>query len=115
MKRNPKNIVADKKAPMHLISGAAMYHEAMALGDGARKYGPFNWRQLKIEAMAYTAAAVRHIKAWEDGEDVAPDSLVHHLGHARASLGILIDAIECGAVIDDRPAPGGAPKLLAPK
>ena len=45
-----------------------------------------------------------HLNAWAEGEEAAPDSGVHHLGHARACLGILLDAQETGNLIDDRVA-----------
>jgi hypothetical protein len=41
--------------------------------------------------------------AWFDGEEVASDSGVHHLGHAMACLAILLDAQETGNLVDDRP------------
>ena len=43
-----------------------------------------------------------------DGRPVslnAPDSKAHHLGHARACLGILLDAMANGCLEDDRPTP----------
>lgn len=112
-KRNPKDIVGSSKPALHLIPGAAMYHAAAALSDGAAKYGPFNWRKTPIELSSYLAAAERHMKAFQDGEDRAQDSLVHHLGHAVATLMIVLDAESAGTLIDDRPLPGGLPALLA--
>jgi hypothetical protein len=54
----------------------------------------------------YVDAALRHLNAWFDGEQEASDSGVHHLGHARACMAILLDAEATGNLIDDRPAEG---------
>lgn len=70
--------------------------------DGEIKYGHRNWRDKKVVARIYIDAATRHLQAWAEGEEIAPDSGVHHLGHARACLGILLDAQETGNLIDDR-------------
>lgn len=71
--------------------------------DGARKYGPFNWRGNAVVASIYIDALIRHAMSWFEGEECADDSGVHHLGHAIACLGILLDAQETGNLIDDRP------------
>ncbi len=99
---NPKDALGIKKVPMHLIPTGGLVHEARAMANGAAKYGPFNWRDKKIIGSVYIAAALRHIYAYLDGEDNAPDSGVHHLGHARACLGILLDAMETDSLEDDR-------------
>lgn len=71
--------------------------------DGARKYGPFNWRGNAVVASIYIDALIRHAMSWFEGEECADDSGVHHLGHAIACLGILLDAQETGNLVDDRP------------
>jgi hypothetical protein len=73
--------------------------------DGARKYGPYNWREEGVSAVTYVSAAMRHLRDWLDGEEEAPDSGVHHLGHAVACLAIILDSIEVGNLVDDRPLP----------
>jgi hypothetical protein len=110
---NPKTLTGALKVPVFTVVPPASIigeAEAMRYGafeapriDGSKGYGPFNWRDQKIEAMTYIDANQRHIMAWVDGEELAPDSLVHHLKHAKASLGILIDAIEHSMWIDNRP------------
>lgn len=109
---NPKDLIGVTKPNLALIPPAAMLHEAMAMGNGAEKYGAYNWRQKKVRAMIYIAAAQRHLASYLDGEEVASDSGVHHLGHARACLGIILDAMETGNLIDDRPTPGAAAALI---
>lgn len=100
---NPKDLLGNKKIDLTRISAFAEAHEAFAMMDGREKYGGYNWREKEVRAEIYVAACLRHIKAWYEGEEYANDSLAHHLGHARACLGILIDAMETGNLIDDRP------------
>jgi len=95
-----------------LVPPAAIIHEAKAMMDGAQKYGPYNWRENSVAASVYIAAAMRHIYSWLDGEELAEDSECHHLGHARACLGLLLDALETGNLVDDRPIKGAAADLI---
>ena len=109
---NPKDRIGAMKPPLHLIPSAAEILESLAMAHGARKYGPFNWRWSKIKASIYIAAARRHLAQWFDGQDEDPESGVSHLAHARACLGILLDAMSLEQMIDDRPATGAAPELI---
>lgn len=109
---NPKDLVGVTKAPLHLVPSVAIAMEAAAMRDGARKYGPYNWREHAVSATVYVSATERHLRAWLDGEEEAEDSGVHHLAHARACLGILLDAIECGKLSDDRPPKGTMAETL---
>lgn len=82
--------------------------------DGARKYNSFNWRANKVQADIYVDAAFRHLSSWFEREEIAPDSGVHHLGHAMACLAILLDAQETGNLVDNRPkADGTYQKVLS--
>jgi hypothetical protein len=76
------------------------------MSDGKAKYGPMNWREKRVTSSVYYNAAMRHLMAWWDGEDLAPDSGVHHLAHAMACLAIVLDAESVGKLNDDRPTPG---------
>jgi hypothetical protein len=109
---NPKDRVGAGKPPLHLIPPAAEILEAVVMGLGARKYGEYNWRTSKVRATVYIAAAKRHLAQWLDGQDDDPESGVSHLAHARACLGVLLDAIATGNVIDDRPTVGPAAELI---
>ena len=110
---NPKDKLGLKKVNLSLVPPISVAYQALAMTDGARKYGPFNWRENQVLASIYIAAAQRHIDSWRDGENEASDSKVHHLGHALACLGIIVDAQETGNLIDDRPKAGAASKLIA--
>lgn len=99
---NPKAAFGKLKADLSLIPRPAMIHMAEALENGADKYGAYNWRQTDVDARIYISALLRHIFAWLDGEDDAPDSGVSHLGHVMAGCAILLDAKERGNLFDDR-------------
>lgn len=109
---NPKTLLGVRKVPYHYVPPSAVIHLAMALKDGARKYGPYNWRSKAISSSTYFAACKRHLDAWWDGEEVAEDSGVHHLAHAMACMALLLDAESVGMLNDDRPPPGATARLL---
>jgi hypothetical protein len=109
---NPKDLIGSKKPALSLIPTAALAHVAQALESGAAKYGRANWRDYPIQGTIYVDAALRHLGAWVDGEDLDPESGYHHLGHAMAGLMILMDAIEGGTMKDDRPNKGPTPATL---
>lgn len=104
---NPKDLVGMKKAAILLFPPIALVHAANAMMDGAGKYDPYNWRAKDILLSNYLHAAMRHILDYWEGEECAPDSKAKHLGHAIATLGIVLDAAAHGCLIDDRPKSDG--------
>jgi hypothetical protein len=110
---NPKDTFGLKKVSISKIPPSSIIYEALAMMNGASKYGPYNWRDNAILASVYVDALYRHVFDWWEGEELAQDSKVPHLGHAKACLGLLIDAIETGNLKDDRPKPGKAAELFA--
>ena len=111
---NPKDAIAATKPDVSLVPPALILHTARAMENGAAKYGPFNWRDQgkSIRARVYVAAAIRHLSQWLDGEETASDSGAHHLGHAAACCGILLDAQAGGWLKDDRPPPGPSTAII---
>lgn len=109
---NPKDLIGVRKPQLNLVPPAGIIYEALAMEDGAAKYGAFNWRRNKVILSIYIAATMRHLMCYQDGEEMAKDSGKPHLAHAKACLGIIIDALETGNLIDDRPAKGAAPDLM---
>jgi hypothetical protein len=107
---NPKDRHGYKKVDVTLLPSIATMHGAHAMMDGARKYGPYNWRGNAVLARVYIAAAIRHLEYWAAGEEQAKDSIVHHLGHAIACCAILLDAQATGNLIDNR---AKSPELIA--
>lgn len=109
---NPKTKYGVAKPAMSAVPSTALLHMMKAMADGRRKYGLANWRDKPVSASTYYDAAMRHLMAFWDGEDVADDSGVKHLGHAMACLAIILDAEACGVLNDDRPTPGAFSRVL---
>lgn len=111
---NPKDVLAaeERRCLLHLIPSPGLIATALAMQNGAEKYGPYNWREEGVGACTYLSAAMRHIRTWLDGEEDASDSGVHHLGHAAACLMILLDSQAVGNLVDDRPAPAPTGLML---
>jgi hypothetical protein len=103
VKDNPKAALGLAKVPLHLVSPFGLAHEADAMGNGAEKYGAWNFRNVPISAQVYIAACKRHLDLWAMGQEKAEDSGVHHLGHAKACLGLILDSQSMGNLVDDRP------------
>jgi hypothetical protein len=112
---NPKTLMGNLKVPnLSVVPFTGLIEEARAMEygayhaprkDGGKGYGPFNWRDQNIEYLTYIEAAIRHLASAADREDIDPetgDLLVTHLGLAKATIGILIDAISHGTVLDNR-------------
>ena len=110
---NPKDIFASRKVVLGLLPGAGKIYGALATMLGAKKYGPYNWRENAIKHTVYLDAAERHLMAIRDGQWLDPESGVPHWGHIIASASIVLDANSVGKLIDDLPLPGKAAEILA--
>ena len=106
---NPKDRAGARKAPLSPVPATVLLEVGCAMLEGALKYGRHNWREIPVHAGAYYDAAMRHLMAWWEGEDEDPDSGLHHVTKAIATLVVLRDAMIHGRVEDDRPpaSPGG--------
>ena len=102
-KINPKAVLGRNKRQAQFTPIPVMneVHEGMA--EGARKYGPFNWRETEIQASDYYDSSIRHLSSWYDGEDIDPDSGINHISKTIAGLFVLRDAMLNGSMMDDRP------------
>jgi hypothetical protein len=103
---NPKTAYGVQKTPVHLVPPPALLALAEVMGLGAKKYGPYNWREHAVSASVYQAAAMRHLLAWWSGESTDPESGQSHLAHAMACCAIVLDAEAVGKLNDDRPGGG---------
>jgi len=110
---NPKDLLGSKKVPLGLLPAAGKIYGAMAMKNGADKYGPYNWREKKVRITIYLDAIERHLLALRDGEDKDRESGLPHLAHIIASASIIADAVEGGFAMDDRPKPGPAADVMA--
>jgi hypothetical protein len=93
------------KPRLNLLSRPALCGIGEVLGFGAEQYGENNWRQ-GFEYSRLIGAALRHILAYNDGEDLDPESGKSHIDHALCCLMFLSDQIKRGTGIDDRYKPG---------
>jgi len=100
---DPKGEAGKLKCPLHLLPPYALSQTAWVMSLGASKYGPWNWRENKVEAMTYVGAILRHMSAWSSGEDNDPESGQSHLAHIAAGCNILLDAAHVGNLVDNRP------------
>lgn len=100
---NPKDAAAFDKAPLHLVPASFKTYTAMALAEGAMKYGSWNWRAAGVRASVYVSALQRHVDKWFNGEEFDPETGVPHLANACACLAVLIDSKTQQNMTDDRP------------
>ena len=99
---DPKGEAGSKKAPLWLLPHHVKMAASWVLGLGARKYGPWNWRKTRVCASTYLSAIQRHLGAWEEREDMDPESGQSHLAHIIANCAILLDAQKHDCLEDDR-------------
>lgn len=89
------------KIDLSLIPYVALREEAKAFMVGAKKYGRLNYLKGHKNSQL-VAAAMRHLLAWNEGEEIDPTDGQHHLGSVRACVGMILRQIEVGTFIDDR-------------
>lgn len=101
---NPKDAIGSRKVGMAAVPAQVVMELGLALGcEGAPKYGRHNYRIAGVRASVYYDAAMRHLMAWWEGEDIDPDSGLPHVVKAMACLAVLRDAQINNKLIDDRP------------
>lgn len=100
---NPKDIVGTSKPPLSTLPSGPLYEAAAALLEGGLKYGRHNYRVMGVRASIYFDAAMGHLWAWWEGEDLDDDSGIHHISKAIAGLMVLRDAQLEDNCDDDRP------------
>jgi hypothetical protein len=89
------------KAPMSLLSREALEQTAQVLAFGKQKYAAHNWRN-GFEWSRPLSAALRHILAFQDGEDRDPESGLSHLAHAMCCIMFLLEFEKTHPELDDR-------------
>ena len=92
------------KLPLHLLSTEAMNQTAAVLAFGADKYAAHNWRK-GFTWSRPLAAAMRHITAFNAGEDKDPESGLSHLAHAACCIMFLLEFEKTHKELDDRYKP----------
>lgn len=89
------------KPDLSLNPRIALEEMAHAFMLGEKKYGRYNYCK-GMEASRLTAAAIRHITTWFDGEDLDPETGHSHLGNALACLAMILRQKELGTLKDNR-------------
>lgn len=92
------------KLPLHLLSTEALNQTAAVLAFGADKYAAHNWRKGFLWSRPL-AAAMRHITAFNAGEDKDPESGLSHLAHAACCIMFLLEFEKTHPELDDRYKP----------
>jgi len=103
-KTNPKDAVGTKKPRFYSGLPANVTKEvSIGMMEGAMKYGRHNYRIAGIRASVYVDATIGHLLDYWEGQDIDPDSNLHHITKAIASLYVLRDAQMMNMCEDDRP------------
>ena len=89
------------KPPMSLLDRKWLVGVAEVLGFGAQKYAAHNWRS-GFKYSRLSDAALRHLTAFIDGEDLDPESGLSHLHHASCCLMFLSNMSVTHPELDDR-------------
>jgi hypothetical protein len=89
------------KPRMSLLSQLWLWGVASVLTFGEHKYAAHNWR-LGLKQSKCLDAAMRHITAFMDGEDLDPESGLHHLDHASCCLMFARELHVTHPKLDDR-------------
>lgn len=92
------------KPMLSMTPYAALVEEARVMMFGMDKYGRDNWRN-GFKWTRLIDAALRHLHAFNEGENNDPESGISHLAHARCCLAFLIEFEKTHPELDDRNVP----------
>lgn len=112
---NPKDSVGCTKPPLHCIPTPVLFEVGMAMFEGGWKYREANYRVIGVRSSIYYDAALRHLLAWWEGEDIDPASGISHVSKAISGLCVLRDCqmqADNGSGVDykdDRPPKSHVP------
>jgi hypothetical protein len=74
-----------------LLPPLALKEVVKVLTFGAQKYARDNWQVVPDSKRRYFDALQRHTWAWKEGEQLDPESGIHHLAHAMCCLMFLYE------------------------
>jgi hypothetical protein len=94
------------KPDLSLVPLVAIEQLAQALMYGEKKYGRYNYTK-GFNSNRLIAATLRHVHAWNSGEDNDKESGLSHIAHALAGLSMLLDCQRVGTLTDGRFKRGG--------
>ena len=104
----------NEKPGMDLLPVAAKRAIAEVFDFGAKKYARHNWRS-GFNYSRLIAAAERHLDAFNDGEDLDPESGKSHLAHLGCCVLMLLESTIKGYGTDDRFKPSNPDVPIGPK
>jgi len=89
-------VKSDKdKTRMDLLPPKALEGIAKIFTFGAKKYNDYNYKNGEgLDWSRPYAAMIRHLNAWNDGEDKDPETGQSHLYHAGCCIMMLIDLVD---------------------
>ena len=90
-----------EKIRLDLLSTQWLNGVGKVLTFGAKKYAAHNWRE-GIEMSRLMGAALRHITAFNGGQDNDPETGLSHLWHASCCLMFASELKETHPQLDDR-------------
>ncbi len=93
------------KARFDLLPPRPVEDVVRVLTFGASKYGDRNWEQ-GMPWMGCVASAKRHLSAWEQGQDLDPESGLPHLAHVATNVVFLLEYSRTHPEHDNRPGKG---------
>jgi hypothetical protein len=79
------------KSEYGLLPPHALEETVKVLTFGAQKYERNNWIYVEDGTRRYFDAMQRHLWAWKKGEQIDPESGLHHLAHAMCCLMFLYE------------------------
>lgn len=92
----------DNKPDFSLIPLWTLEDEAKVWAYGAKKYKAWNWAKGMPWSVPF-ACAMRHLSAWQRGEDIDKESGQPHLAHVMCNLRMLTLYTHTYPEGDDRP------------
>ena len=90
------------KPDYSLIPLCTLEEEARVWEYGAKKYSRDNWQKGQAWSVPL-ASLLRHLSAWQSGEDIDQESGISHLAHASANIRMLTLYFKNYKEGDDRP------------
>jgi hypothetical protein len=100
---NPKDLMGIRKVSFCCLPFTVLGEVALGMQEGGMKYGRHNYRDEGVAVSTYIDAAIRHLGGFWEGEDIDPESGVHHISKAISTLVVVRDAMLNDKCTDDRP------------
>lgn len=89
------------KVKWGLVPHSALVPMVKVLEFGAKKYAPFNW-QKGLSVSEILESMQRHLYAFQEGENIDPESGLEHIGHIQCNALFLAWMLQNKPELDDR-------------